>query len=78
MDTGDDGHVIIWEIQSGKALQVIKVANHGDVLCMVWVAGREDSCDYPLIFGSTDGSIHIYQKQSTGVSVVATVALIGY
>ena len=56
---GDDAQVIIWNLSTGKKMQVISCAFNGAVGAVVWFPSTL-ALRHRFAFGCTDGSVHIY------------------
>lgn len=68
--TGDDAHVVIWNFDTGEKLQVISCAFNGPVASLIWIPHRPGiNNGIGFAIGSADGTVHIYQRDQTSVSV---------
>jgi WD40 repeat protein len=68
--TGDDETVRIWELSTKKCLQVLE--DHGkrwgQITCLTWMDGHNDTSLNPITFGTARGLIVIYRRSRIGVS----------
>ena len=67
---GDDETVRIWELPTKSCLQVLE--DHGkrwgQITCLAWLGGHNDTSLSPIIFGTARGLLVIYRRPRIGVS----------
>ncbi|KZT01104.1 WD40 repeat-like protein, partial [Laetiporus sulphureus 93-53] len=57
----DDGHVIVWDLETARQIQDISCVFHGQVVCICWIdLGKGDNLAF--IIGCADGSLQVYQR----------------
>ncbi|KAF8871220.1 WD40-repeat-containing domain protein, partial [Infundibulicybe gibba] len=56
----DDGTLAVWDLGSGKRIQIISVIFNGPVSAATWTPLAANSLAETFIFGCSDGSLHMY------------------
>ncbi|KAJ3526427.1 hypothetical protein NMY22_g10170 [Coprinellus aureogranulatus] len=70
VSSGDDSLLIVWDLLSGQALQIVKAALHGPIQSALWVYSSRGSCPTGLLFGCADGTVHYYKKEGGSPELV--------
>lgn len=65
--TGDDGLLVVWDLQFGQEAQVISVVFNGPVCTAVW-ASPADHPTTMFAFGCCDGTLFVYHQPMPEVS----------
>ncbi|KAJ3575949.1 hypothetical protein NP233_g769 [Leucocoprinus birnbaumii] len=62
---GDDAAVVVWDLKSANAYQVIKVPLHGPVSAITWIHHRTSEALAAFVFGSADGTLFLCEQSVT-------------
>ena len=57
---GDDAHLIVWNLLTGKKVQDISCVFHSPITCIQWIKSGQG--DKSFVFGGTERSLQIYKQ----------------
>ncbi|KAF8875832.1 WD40-repeat-containing domain protein, partial [Infundibulicybe gibba] len=56
----DDGTLAVWDLGSGKHIQIISIVFNGPVSAATWMPLAANGLAQTFIFGCSNGSLHVY------------------
>ena len=65
---GDDAELVVWNLSTGEMMQTIRCPFFGAISAIVWLPAMP-GLGHGFAFGGADGSIHIYTRDDTIVSL---------
>lgn len=65
---GDDAELVVWNLSTGEMMQTIRCPFFGAISAIVWLPAMP-GLGHGFAFGCADGSIHIYTRDDTIVSL---------
>lgn len=68
---GDDGVLIIWEVNSAREIQRLSLPFHGPICSLVWVPASRDCDAVAFAVGSSDGTVQVYRRSRSEVRVLS-------
>jgi hypothetical protein len=64
-ELGDDSKLIVWNLQTGEAVQEIFCRFNGAIGAICWFSSQPNQASF--VFGCADGSIHVYRQENASV-----------